>query len=231
MKKCIIGIALYSKRRPGWPLRKQQQEDKMNNSFTKTQKMVGTGVLAAVVIVLQLISTFGLHIGPVPISLVLIPIAIGAIIYGPSAGAFLGAVFGVVVIGMILGGLDPASMLMLQYNAPATIITCLGKGILAGFVCGIVYKAFVGMKKGTLGAIIGTVLCPIVNTGIYVLMVCFVFTGLMEDAYKISGVKAVFVTLVSMITVNFVSELVITVVLTPVVLQIIKIVTRASRSN
>jgi uncharacterized membrane protein len=203
----------------------------MNNSFTKTQKMVGTGVLAAVVIVLQLLSSFGLHIGPVPISLVLIPIAIGAIIYGPLAGAFLGGVFGAVVIGMILGGLDPASMLMMQYNAPATVITCLGKGILAGLVCGLVYKAFKAAKKGTLGAIIGTLLCPVVNTGIYVLMVCFVFKGLMEDAYKISGVGAVFTALMGMITVNVISEIVITVVLTPVVLQIIKIVTKASRAN
>lgn len=203
----------------------------MNNSFTKTQKMVGTGVLAAVVIILQLLSTFGLHVGPVPISLVLIPIAIGAIIYGPSAGAFLGCVFGVVVIGMILGGMDPASMAMMEFNAPATIITCLGKGILAGLICGIVYKALKAAKKGTLGAILGTLLCPVVNTGIYVLMVCFVFKGLMESSYNIKGVGAIFATLVGMITINFISEVVITVVLTPVVLQIIKIVTRASRAN
>lgn len=200
------------------------------NNYTKTQKMVGTGVLAAVVIVLQLLSSFSIHVGPIPISLVLIPIAIGAIIYGPASGAFLGGVFGAVVILMILAGMDPASMLMLQYNAPATIIVCLGKGILAGLVAGLINQAFRKIGKEKFGIVLGTVLCPVMNTGFYTLMVVFVFRGLMESAYKVSGYGAVFATLMAMITVNFISELVITVVLTPVVLQIIKVVRKSSRT-
>lgn len=200
------------------------------NNYTKTQKMVGTGVLAAAVIVLQLLSSFAIHIGPVPISLVLIPIAIGAIVYGPDSGAFLGGVFGVIVIIMILAGMDPASMMMLQFNAPATIIVCLGKGILAGLVCGLVNKAFKKINKEKYGIIIGTILCPIMNTGFYTLMVVFVFKGLMESAYNISGYGAVFTALISMISVNFISELVITVVLTPVVIQIIKVARHSLRT-
>jgi len=200
------------------------------NNYTKTQKMVGTGVLAAAVIVLQLLSSFAIHIGPVPISLVLIPIAIGAIVYGPDSGAFLGGVFGVIVIIMILAGMDPASMMMLQFNAPATIIVCLGKGILAGLVCGLVNKAFKKINKEKYGIIIGTILCPIMNTGFYTLMVVFVFKGLMESAYNISGYGAVFTALISMISVNFISELVITVVLTPVVIQIIRVARHSLRT-
>lgn len=202
----------------------------MYSNVSKTQKMVGTGVLAAIVVLLQLLSTFGIHVGPVPISLVLVPIAIGAILYGPGAGAFLGAVFGAVVLGMILGGLDPASMAMLQFNAPATVITCFGKGIAAGWVAGMVFKAFEKIKQRQLGVIIGTLLCPVVNTGLYVLMVITIFRPLMENE-QVKGVGAVFVALMGLIMVNVISEIVITVVLTPVVLQIVKIITRASSTS
>jgi uncharacterized membrane protein len=202
----------------------------MYSNVSKTQKMVGTGVLAAIVILLQLLSTFGIHVGPVPISLVLVPIALGAILYGPAAGAFLGAVFGAVVLGMILAGLDPASMAMLNFNAPATVITCFGKGIAAGWISGIVYQGFKKIKQGYIGVIVGTLLCPVVNTGLYVLMVCTVFRPLMENE-AVKGIGAVFVALMGLIMINFISEIVITVVLTPVVLQIVRIVTRASSTS
>ena len=204
---------------------------KIMYNFSKTEKIVGGGILAAIVIILQLLSTFGFHMGSVPISLVLIPIAIGAILYGPLMGAFLGGVFGIVVIAMILGGLDPVSMTMMQFNAICTILTCLLKGILSGLVCGLVYKAFSKINQRTIGTVIGTLLCPIINTGFYVLMVVFVFRELMEKILKVKGGKAVFTALMGLISVNVISEIVITVVFTPIVIRIIKIVMSSRKGN
>ena len=58
--------------------------------------MVGIAVLAALVVVLQLLSSV-IKIGTVSITLTLIPIVVGAAFYGPGAGAILGTVFGLVV--------------------------------------------------------------------------------------------------------------------------------------
>lgn len=193
----------------------------MNKFTNKVYRMVGIALLTAIVIVIQLLSSFGLHVGPVAISLVLVPIAIGAILYGPLAGAFLGGVFGVVVIAMIFAGMDPGSMIMMQFNAPATIAVCLLKGTVAGLVCGLVYKAFAKIGRSRIGAVVGTVCCPFVNTGIYVLMVITIFRGLMEKQFSVTGTTAVFAALIGVISVNFISELVTTVVLVPVVLRII----------
>ena len=63
---------------------------------TKTQKIIGLGLFTAIVIVLQLLGSF-IKFGVVSISLVLIPIVVGAALYGIGAGAWLGAVFAVVV--------------------------------------------------------------------------------------------------------------------------------------
>lgn len=189
----------------------------MNNS--KIQKLVGTAVLAAIIIVLQLLGG-GIHIGPVSISLVLVPIVIGALIYGPGVGAILGAVFGVIVIIMILAGMDPASMVMLQFNPAGTIITCLVKGILAGLVPGLIFKAF--KKHKNTGVVVSSVFAPVMNTGFYVLMVVFVFKGLMEQSYNVKGTGAVFVLIITMIATNFLWELISTVVITPIIYAAVK---------
>ena len=61
------------------------------------KKIAGVGLLTALVVVLQLLGSF-IKFGTVSISLVLIPIVVGAALYGVGAGAWLGGVFAVVVL-------------------------------------------------------------------------------------------------------------------------------------
>ena len=69
----------------------------MSNSTEKTRRLVGLSIFTALVIVLQLVATF-VKIGTFPVTLTLVPIVVGAALYGPKAGAWLGFVFGVVVL-------------------------------------------------------------------------------------------------------------------------------------
>ena len=68
----------------------------MNNSNGKTRRLAGLALFTAIVVVLQLLGSF-IKVGPFAVSLVLIPIVVGAAVYGVKAGAWLGFVFGVVV--------------------------------------------------------------------------------------------------------------------------------------
>lgn len=190
-------------------------------SHSKMERFVGTGLLMGIIILLQLFAS-GLRIGPVPISLVLIPIVVGAVLYGPAIGAFLGGVFGLIVIIMIVVGMDPASMLMMQFNAVGTVITCMVKGILAGLVPGLVYKMFAKTKKKKTGYVLASACAPIMNTGFYVLMVITIFKGLMENAYKIQGIGAVFATIMAMIATNFIAEVATTAIIAPIVIVAVK---------
>ena len=106
----------------------------MNQKNTNTQKIVGLGLFTAIVVVLQLLGSF-IKFGTFSVSLVLVPVVIGAALYGATAGAWLGFVFGVVVL---LSG-DAAAFL--GVNALGTVLTVLAKGMLAGYVSGLVYKA------------------------------------------------------------------------------------------
>ena len=131
-----------------------------------TQKIVGLGLFTAIVIVLQLMGSF-IRFGTFSISLVLVPVVIGAALYGAGAGAWLGFVFGVVVL---LSG-DAAAFL--GVNALGTILTVLVKGALAGLLSGLVYKALEN-KNRTLAVAVAAVVCPVVNTGVF-LIGCLLF--------------------------------------------------------
>ena len=109
-----------------------------------TQKIVGLGLFTAIVIVLQLMGSF-IRFGTFSISLVLVPVVIGAALYGAGAGAWLGFVFGVVVL---LSG-DAAAFL--GVNALGTILTVLVKGTLAGLLSGLVYKALENKNRTLAG--------------------------------------------------------------------------------
>lgn len=131
-----------------------------------TKKLVGVALFTAIVIVLQLIGG-GIKVGAFSVSLVLIPIVLGTALYGIGAGAWLGLVFGVTVL---LTG-DAAAFLAV--NAFGTVATVLVKGILAGTLSGLMYKAF-EKKNKYLATAAAAVTCPIVNTGIF-LLGCLIF--------------------------------------------------------
>lgn len=188
----------------------------MQSNTGKTRKLAGIAIFTAIVIVLQLLGSF-IRFGPFSISLVLIPIVVGAAMYDVAAGAWLGFIFGLIVL---LSG-DAAAFL--GVNAIGTIITVIAKGTLAGLCAGLVYRAL--EKTNTYVAVIASaVVCPVVNTGVF-LLGCLIFfmetiTGWATEAGFASAGTYMIVGLVGL---NFVFELLVNVVLSPVIVRIIAI--------
>ena len=110
----------------------------------KIKRMVGIAVLMALVIVMQALSGVIPPVGGFTISLVLIPIVLGAALYGPATGALLGATFGVIVYINCITGADPGGAMVFQANPVLCFLVVLGKGILAGAASGGVYKLLSG---------------------------------------------------------------------------------------
>ena len=117
----------------------------------KVKRLVGTAILAAIVVVLQLLGSY-LKIGGLPISLVLVPIVIGAAVYGAGTGAFLGFVFSIVVAIAAITGADQFSVVLWTINPAMTLLVIFAKGILAGWVAGLLYRAL--CKKSVFGAVL-----------------------------------------------------------------------------
>lgn len=186
----------------------------MSNTKLQTRKLVLGAILTALVIVLQLLGSF-IRFGQFSISLVLIPIVIGAATCGIAVGGWLGFVFGVAVI---LSG-DAAAFWSIDVFG--TILTVLVKGIGCGLVAGAVYKLIARFNK-YLAVAVAAIACPVVNTGIF-LLGCRLFFMDSVAAWGIAEGYTDMVTYMFLVLVgaNFLFELGTNIVLSPVIVRIL----------
>lgn len=181
--------------------------------MNKTQKIVGMGILTALVIVLQALA-IGIKFGPFSITLVLVPIIVGAALYGWKAGAWLGTVFGIVVLLTDAGA-------FLAVNIPGTIVTCILKGALSGLCAGVVYKVLEKYNRW-IATFAAAIVAPIVNTGVFLLGCVVFFLDTVKGwgagaGYDNVGAYLIF----GFVGLNFVVEMVINVALSSAVVRIV----------
>ena len=187
-----------------------------NRTNNNTQNIVGLGLFTAIIVVLQLLGSF-VKFGPFSISLVLVPIVVGAALYGGASGFWLGLTFGTAVI------ISGDASAFLSVNALGTLLTVFLKGSLAGLAAGLVYKAF--ERRGrTLAVVASAIVCPIVNTGVF-LIGCklFFMETLMGWAEAMGFADVGSYIIYGMIGGNFLFELLFNVVLSPVIVRLIRI--------
>lgn len=182
------------------------------------RKLTLAAMLTAVVVVLALLGT-AIRFGVFNINLALVPIVIGAAMLGVWYGAWFGFVNAMVIL------LSGDAALFFSFNEIGTVITVLLKGILAGLIAGAVYS-LVSSKNKYAAVLLAALICPVVNTGIFVLGCRVFFWKHIPAIAEIIGVsvesnsKFVFGVLVGL---NFPAELVVNMVLAPVIARILGI--------
>ncbi len=185
----------------------------VSNDHTRIRTLTGTAMLTAIIIVLQLIGSY-IKFGQFSISLVLIPIVLGAALFGVASGTWLGLAFGIVVL------ISGDAALFMTINPIGTVITVLLKGVLAGAASAAVYR-LVEKKSRFAAVLLASFVCPVVNTGVF-LVGCLVF--FMDAIRDLAGDSNVLVyMIVSFVGINFVIELVINLVLNPAMVRLIEI--------
>ncbi len=193
----------------------------MNNGKQNggTRKMTGLAIFTAIIVVLQVLCTF-IRFGPFSITLALAPIIIGTAMYGKGAGAYLGGVFGAVVLVTGLLGWDGGTvMLLMGINPLGCVLVCLLKGVAAGFFAGLCYE-LIAKKNDKLGVLISGVVCPVVNTGLFIVgMLVFFFDTLSGWA---GGQNLLLYIIVGLTGVNFLVELAVNIVLSSGITRIIR---------
>ena len=186
----------------------------MSNTSKKTKKLTVLALLTAIVVVLQALA-ISIRFGVFTITLVLAPIIVGAALYGAAAGAWLGFVFGVVVVLTDAGPFLAVSVI-------GTIITCISKGVLSGLAAGAVYRLL--EKKNSLVASICAGICaPVVNTGVF-LIGCrlFFYDTVAAWGAAVGFENTALYMIVSFVGINFLVELGINLVLSSAIVQIVR---------
>ena len=192
----------------------------------KTVRLTQVAILAALIVVLQLMS-YGIKIGTFNLSLVLIPLVVGGVLFGARSGAALGFIFGLVVVICCISGMDVGGNILWNVNPLLTAVVCLAKGTAAGAAGGAVAALFRKWNKPVLGVFAAAVTVPIVNTGLFTAAMWFLFRETLVS--WAAGQDVVYYVFFGLIGVNFLIEFGLNVVLAPVTERIIAAVRRVAK--
>lgn len=140
-----------------------------------TVYMVEMALLIAIILIMAFtpigyIRTLGLEI-----TLIVVPVAVGAITLGPAAGAVLGGVFGITSFIQCFG-MSPFGAVLLGINPVFTFIVCVFSRILMGWLTGLLYQAFLRcnpLKK--VSVVLANLCCPLLNTLFFMGMLTLFF--------------------------------------------------------
>lgn len=190
----------------------------MNKTNSKVYKIAGTSILAAIIIVIQILATY-FPTKPFAITLALIPIIVGSAIYDEKVGAILGGVFSVVVLSMCIFGADVGGAMVWNANPFLCILVVMLKGMGAGFFGGLVFK-LVSKKNTILATVLAGIVAPIANTGIFIIGLMLFFQPTL-NAWA-GGTNVLYYVIFSLTGMNFIVELVVNMVAVPIIVRILK---------
>ena len=185
-------------------------------SRKRTERLTLLALLTALVAVLAYFGGFIKIGGLASISLTLIPVVIGAALCGPLAGAWLGGVSGAVFF------ITADAAFWFSLSIPGTVVTVLVKGILAGLCGGLVYRLF-EKKNRYLAVIASAVVCPVVNTGVFLLGCVVFFLDTVRDFAAAEGISVFAYLILFFVGLNFVFELLTNILLSPAILRVLNI--------
>lgn len=173
----------------------------MKKHSTDTRRLILLGLFTALVVVLQCIP---IKFGTFELALSVPVMIIGAAILGIGSGCWLGFVFSFVVLFL------PGTAAYLSFSPIGTVVTVLLKGTVAGLFAGLSYKALAKVND-FVAALVSALVATVTNTGIFLVGSLIFFEA---DIATVIGV---------FISINFIIELIVNLVLVPTVVRIIKI--------
>lgn len=189
----------------------------------KIKRMVSIALLMAMVFIMQAIGSIIPPFIGFPISLVLIPVVLGAALLGPAAGGILGATFGIIVYINCITGSDPGGAMVFQADPVLCFLVVMGKGILAGVASGWVYR-LLRNRNPYVAMVCAAIVCPVVNTGVFIACMLLFFIEVLKT--WASGADVAGYILSGLVLVNFVPELIINILFSPASVQIVHVADR-----
>ena len=154
----------------------------MNKKKYNTKKMVELSIFIAIIILMSFTPLGYLKLFVLDITLIVIPVAVGAIVLGPMAGAILGLTFG--ITSFVLSFSSPLGAMMLDISPVFRVITCIVPRVMCGWLTGLVYLI---SKKGkytsSIAVPMANLACPIFNTVFFMsaLMIFYYNTPAIQD--------------------------------------------------
>ena len=174
------------------------------NGKLNTTYMVEMALLIAIILIMAFtpigyIKTFGLEI-----TLIVVPVAVGAVVLGPTAGAILGGVFGLTSFIQCFG-MSAFGAMLLSINPAGIFVLCFVTRLVMGWLTGLIAQGLKKVKalKGA-SVFIANLCCPLLNTLLFMttLILFFYQTEFIQGLAKNMKVANPFAFVIAFVGVN-----------------------------
>ena len=160
----------------------------MNKSKFSTKYLVELALLVAIILLMAFTPIGYIKTAGLEITLIVVPVAVGAVTMGPTAGAILGAVFGITSYIQCFG-MSQFGTILMGVNPFLTFLVCVPTRILEGWLTGLIYQ---GLRKTKLhsgvSVTIANLCCPLLNTTFFMGTLVTLFAGTMREMYGMTNV-------------------------------------------
>lgn len=145
-------------------------------------------LLTAIIILMAYTPLGYLKIAVVDITFIVVPVAVGAVMLGGKAGAFLGLVFGLTSFAQAFSGANPVGALMLNTKPLAAAFCCIVPRIIVGIMPALVYHGMSKLcKKRVVNIAVSCVVAPLTNTILFVTCVAMLFEDTLRGYFSYTG--------------------------------------------
>ena len=140
----------------------------MQKQQSNTRRMAQLALFIAIIFVMRITGLTRIPIGPLYMTLSMIPIAIGAMLIGPAGGAALGLVYGCTSLYDAITGASVMTGAFFQISPVHTVLLCVGTRVLVGFLTGWLFRAVHKIDRTkTVSYFVGGLLAPVLNTVLF----------------------------------------------------------------
>ena len=157
---------------------------------TSARDLTTMGLLTGILLVMSFTPLGYFHTFGLDISLMMIPVGIGAMILGPKAGAWLGFVFGATSFYQAMTGASPFSAMLFNISPLHTFLTCIPTRMLMGWLTGVLFLLFHKLdRKKTVCFFAGGFFAAFLNTLFFMtmLILCFWNTEFIQGINETLG--------------------------------------------
>lgn len=154
------------------------------------RELTTLGLLTGVLLLMSVTPLGYFHTFGLDISLMMVPVAIGAMLMGPKAGAWLGLIFGATSFYQAVTGSSVFSTMLFNINPIYAFLLCIPTRVLMGFLTGVIFKAAQKVdKKKTVCYFVGGFFAAFLNTLFFmgVLLICYWNTEFIQGINETLG--------------------------------------------
>ena len=192
-------------------IKTREEEGTMTQKKFSTKFLVEMALLVAIILIMAFTPLGYIKTVGIEITLIVVPVAVGAVTLGPTAGAILGGVFGFASF-LRCFGLNAFGATLLGINPFLAFLVYVPTRILVGWLTGLIYQ---GLRKTkipyTASITVANLCCPLLNTTLFMgmLVIGFYQTEYIQSFVQTLGVSNPFWFVLAFVGINGLVEAVV----------------------